>query len=131
MLHFSSCQKIRARSTFSSYQEVPREVAIFVLCPFFYPLFECICKLLLKALKKLSCWFSSVDLEFSLCVIFCTLSPSSEIVASTSNNDNLRVYDSFRGAIVDLHTKCKSTSNLPMLIESKNFFFKIKLILKI
>ena len=64
-------------------------------------------------------------------MIFCTLSLLVlEIVASTSNNDNLRVYDSFRGAIVDLHTKCKSTSNLYMLTESKNFIFKIKLIFK-
>ena len=44
------------------------------------------------------------------CVIFCTLSLLVlEIVASTSNNDNLRVYDSFRGAMEELFTVCEST----------------------
>lgn len=46
----------------------------------------------------------------AFCVIFCTLSLLVlEIVASTSNNDNLRVYDSFRGAMEELFTVCEST----------------------
>ena len=53
-----------------------------------------------------------LEKKAAFCVIFCTLSLLVlEIVASTSNNDNLRVYDSFRGAMEELFTVCESTDS--------------------
>ena len=63
-----------------------------------------------------------LERKAAFCVIFCTLSLLVlEIVASTSNNDNLRVYDSFRGAMEELFTVCESTDSFFHLMKNQEW----------